>query len=83
MLDALLPACDALDAAVEAGAAWPTAWRRLLRRPATGRDATTPDAGAQGPGQLPRRAQRGAPGPGRDVSALLLQAAESALPGGS
>jgi dihydroxyacetone kinase-like protein len=39
MLDALLPACDALDAAVEAARAWPTAWLRLLRRPAT---AATP-----------------------------------------
>ena len=60
--------CDALDAALADGAGLADGTGAAPPpRPTTGRDATESDAGAQGPGQLPRAAQRRPPGPGRDV----------------
>ena len=67
MYDALAPACDALDAALDDG-------RRPRRRAGRGqrRGRRRPgrhdaDARPQGPRVVPRRAQRRPPGPGRDV----------------
>ena len=67
MYDALAPACDALDDALADGAplADALAAARAGRRRRAGRD--DPDARPQGPGVVPRRAQRRPPGPRRDV----------------
>ena len=67
MFDALAPALDALDAALASGAGLAAALRDATGAAEKGRDATRIDGGAQGPGQLPRAAQRRSPGPGRDV----------------
>ena len=66
MYDALAPAVDALDAALSEGASLADALATGRRG---GRDRPRrdhPHAGPQGPGQLPRRAQRRTPGPRRD-----------------
>ena len=67
MFDALAPAVEALDTALAGGR---TAGRRLARhggRRRGGPRRDHPDARPQGPRELPRRAQRRAPGPGRDL----------------
>ncbi len=65
MYDALAPAVDALETAISDGTDKSDALKlaEIGRGGRPGRDHA--DAGPQGPGQLPRRAQRGAPGPGR------------------
>ena len=66
MFDALAPAVRRLDAALAAAPPRRGAAGRGRPRPRrAGRD--DPAAGPQGPGQLPGRAQRRPPGPGRDV----------------
>ena len=66
MYDALAPAVDALDAAVGRRSRLADGARAGPRRRRGGPRRDHPDAGPQGPGQLPRRAQRRPPGPGRD-----------------
>ena len=67
MFDALAPALDALDAALASGSGLAAALRRRDRRRRKGPGRNGIDGRAQGPGQLPRAAQRRSPGPGRDV----------------
>ena len=67
MVDALLPAAAALDEASAAGRSLGEALRRLGRRRRAGHARDRPAGGAQGPRQLPRRAQRRPPGSGCDV----------------
>ena len=65
MIDALVPAGDALDAALSAGAGLPEALRQAADAAAAGRGPRRhPAPGSpQGPGQLPRRTQRRPPRP--------------------
>jgi dihydroxyacetone kinase phosphotransfer subunit len=67
MYDALSPACDALDNAVTAGKDLGHALSIATAAADAGRKRHDPDAGAEGSGVLPRRAQRGTPGPRRNV----------------
>ena len=62
MVDVLAPAVAAFSKAVSEGAAAPAALRRADRRGRRGRARHDRDAGAQGPGELPRPAQRRARG---------------------
>ncbi len=66
MYDALAPAVDALDAALADGADLAAGTQAGQRRGRSGTGRDHADAGAQGQGELPRRAQRGPPGPWRD-----------------
>ena len=73
MVDALLPALAALR---EAGADGRRARRRaaaLGRRGGGGHARDDPARGAQGPGELPRAAQRGTPGPRSHLHAPAAQ----------
>ncbi len=63
MLDALLPAGEALRAALGEGAGLGAALARAASAADEGIDRHDPARGAEGPGELPRRAQRRAPGP--------------------
>ena len=65
MYDAWAPALEAYDAAVAGGAGLAEALRAAADAAAKGRDATDPAGRAEGPRQLPRRAERGPPGPRR------------------
>jgi dihydroxyacetone kinase-like protein len=83
MLDALLPACDALDAAVGGGAGLADGLAAAAAAARDGRDATTPMLARKGRASYLGERSVGHQDPGATSSALLLQAAESALPGGS
>jgi len=83
MLDALLPACDALDAAVEAGAGLAESLTAAAAAAREGRDATTPMLARKGRASYLGERSVGHQDPGATSAALLLQAAQSALPGGS
>ena len=67
MLDALLPAVEALDSAAAVGQPLGDGAAACGRGRRAGYAGHHPARCAQGPGQLPGRAQRRAPGPGRDV----------------
>ena len=67
MVDALLPAAEALRTAAGSGATLPAACRAAADAAAEGMRRDDAAGRAQGPRQLPGRAQRRAPGPGRDV----------------
>ena len=74
MIDALLPAVEALRAAEADGAAARRRAATLGRRGGGGHEGDDPARGAQGPRELPRPAQRRPPGPGRDVVAPAARA---------
>jgi len=83
MLDALLPACSALDAAVEGGAGMAEALAAAAAAARDGRDSTVPMLARKGRASYLGERSVGHQDPGATSAALLLQAAESALPGGS
>ena len=83
MLDALLPACSALDKAVEGGAGLSEALAAAAAAAREGRDATTPMLARKGRASYLGERSVGHQDPGATSATLLLQAAESALPGGS
>ena len=66
MLDALLPAVDAMRGALEAGSGLTEILERGAAAAEAGMRATISMSGAQGPGELSGRTQRGTPGPRRD-----------------
>ncbi len=73
MLDALLPARDALRGGSRPGRRPGRCPRRGRRGSRAGHARHHPARRPQGSGELPRRAQRGSPGPGRDVLASPAQ----------
>ena len=66
MLDALLPAVDAMRGALEAGSGLTEILERGAAAAEAGMQATKSMSGAQGPCQLSGRTQRRTPGPRRD-----------------
>jgi len=83
MLDALLPACNALDAAVASGAGLAEALAAGAAAARDGRDSTVPMLARKGRASYLGERSVGHQDPGATSAALLLQAADSALPGGS
>jgi len=81
MLDALLPALDALDAAVQGGAGLTEALTAAAAAARDGRDSTVPMLARKGRASYLGERSVGHQDPGATSAALLLQAAESALPG--
>ena len=79
MLDALLPACDALDAAVSGGAGLADALRAAVTAGASGRDATEPMVARKGRASYLGERSAGHVDPGATSSVLLLEAALAAL----
>ena len=67
MVDALIPATEALRGALEGGASFADALGAGGGRGRGGRARHDPARRPQGPGELSRRAERGAPGPGGDL----------------
>jgi dihydroxyacetone kinase-like protein len=69
MLDALLPALDALNTAIADGSSFarPRGAARVGGRGRGRHEGHHPARRAQGPRELPRRAERRTPGPGRHV----------------
>ena len=80
MYDALAPAVEALDAALPAGAARPTRWRRRRAAADAGRDATIPMLARKGRASYLGRAQRRPPGPGRHVGRAAGRRGRAPLP---
>ncbi len=83
MLDALTPACDALDAALAEGRDLPDALRAAAEAAAGGRDATVPLVARKGRASYLGERSAGHADPGATSAALLVQAAATALAGGS
>ena len=83
MLDALLPACDALDAAVAGGSSLGECLAAAAAAAQEGRDATTPMLARKGRASYLGERSVGHQDPGATSSALLVQAAQSALSDGS
>lgn len=81
MLDALLPAVDALDAALAAGTDLAGALRAAADAAATGRDATTPLVARKGRASYLGERSAGHQDPGATSATLLLEAAATTLAG--
>jgi dihydroxyacetone kinase-like protein len=79
MLDALLPACDALEAAVEAGSGLGEALQAAAEAARTGRDATTPMVARKGRASYLGERSAGHLDPGATSSVLLVEAAAAVL----
>jgi phosphoenolpyruvate---glycerone phosphotransferase subunit DhaL len=79
MLDALAPACAALDAALGAGADLGTALAAAAEAADAGRDATTPMIARKGRASYLGERSIGHQDPGATSAALLVGAAASAL----
>jgi dihydroxyacetone kinase-like protein len=79
MLDALLPACDALEAAVAGGADLAEGLRAAVEAARTGRDATVPMVARKGRASYLGERSAGHLDPGATSSVLLLEAAATAL----
>ena len=83
MLDALHPACDALEASLAAGGALADALAAAAAGARAGRDATPPMLARKGRASYLGERSVGHQDPGATSAALLLEAAESALAGRS
>jgi dihydroxyacetone kinase-like protein len=83
MLDALVPACDALDAALSDGKPLGEALTAAAEAARTGRDATIPLVARKGRASYLGERSAGHQDPGATSTALLLDAAVSALGGGA
>jgi phosphoenolpyruvate---glycerone phosphotransferase subunit DhaL len=83
MLDALGPACDALDTAVAGGKTMGEALAGAADAARAGRDATVPMVARKGRASYLGERSAGHQDPGATSAALLLQAAAAALPAGS
>jgi phosphoenolpyruvate---glycerone phosphotransferase subunit DhaL len=81
MLDALSPACDALDAALAAGQPLGPALEAAAAAARKGRDATVPLVARKGRASYLGERSAGHQDPGATSTALLLDAAVSALAG--
>jgi dihydroxyacetone kinase-like protein len=81
MLDALLPACDALEAAVDGGADLGEGLRAAVEAARAGRDATTPMVARKGRASYLGERSAGHVDPGATSSVLLVEAAATALGG--
>ena len=81
MLDALLPACDALEAALAGGADLGDSLRAAVEAGRAGRDATTPMVARKGRASYLGERSAGHADPGATSSVLLLEAAAHALGG--
>jgi dihydroxyacetone kinase-like protein len=79
MLDALIPAVDALDAALAGGAGLGDALRAAADAADAGRDATTPLVARKGRASYLGERSAGHQDPGATSTALLLTAAASTL----
>jgi dihydroxyacetone kinase-like protein len=81
MLDALAPACDALDAALAHGEPLEEALRAAADAAARGRDATAPMIARKGRASYLGERSAGHQDPGATSAALLMQAAATTLTG--
>ena len=81
MLDALAPACDALDAALSAGRPLAEALRAAAEAAAGGRDATVPMVARKGRASYLGERSAGHVDPGAASATLLVEAAAAALAG--
>ncbi|MCV2489337.1 dihydroxyacetone kinase subunit DhaL [Geodermatophilus sp. YIM 151500] len=81
MLDALAPACDALDEALADGRPLDEALRAAAEAAAGGRDATVPMVARKGRASYLGERSAGHQDPGATSAALMLQAAATALTG--
>ena len=81
MLDALGPACDALDEAVDAGKPLEEALRAAAEAAARGRDATEPMVARKGRASYLGERSAGHLDPGAASVTLLVEAAATALAG--
>jgi phosphoenolpyruvate---glycerone phosphotransferase subunit DhaL len=81
MLDALAPACDALDAALAEGKPFGAALTAAAAAAGTGRDATVPLVARKGRASYLGERSAGHQDPGATSTALLLDAAVTALSG--
>ncbi|WP_369139304.1 dihydroxyacetone kinase subunit DhaL [Modestobacter versicolor] len=81
MLDALVPACDALDAALADGRPLGDALQAAAEAARTGRDATTPLVARKGRASYLGERSAGHQDPGATSTALLFDAAVTALGG--
>jgi dihydroxyacetone kinase-like protein len=79
MIDALVPACDALDAALAGGQALGPALEAAATAAREGRDATIPLVARKGRASYLGERSAGHQDPGATSTALLLDAAVSAL----
>jgi dihydroxyacetone kinase-like protein len=79
MLDALLPACDALEAAVSSGASLGEGLQAAAEAARTGRDATTPMVARKGRASYLGERSAGHLDPGATSSVLLVEAAATVL----
>ncbi len=82
MLDALAPACDALDAALAEGRPRGAALTAAAAAAGAGRDATVPLVARKGRASYLGERSAGHQDPGATSTALLLDAAVTALSGG-
>ena len=82
MLDALAPACDALDAALAGGQPLGAALAAAAEAAGEGRDATVPLVARKGRASYLGERSAGHQDPGATSTALLLEAAASTLAGG-
>jgi phosphoenolpyruvate---glycerone phosphotransferase subunit DhaL len=83
MLDALGPACDALEEALADGRSLADALRVAADGAALGRDATVPMIARKGRASYLGERSAGHQDPGATSAALLMEAAASALAGRS
>ncbi|SNR24327.1 dihydroxyacetone kinase subunit DhaL [Blastococcus mobilis] len=81
MLDALSPACDALDEALAQGRPLDEALRAAAEAAARGRDATVPMVARKGRASYLGERSAGHQDPGATSAALLVEAAATALAG--
>ena len=81
MIDALAPACDALDAALAGGSSLAEALAAAVAAAREGRDATTPMLARKGRASYLGERSVGHQDPGATSVTLLLEAAEVALSG--
>ncbi|GAB2622364.1 dihydroxyacetone kinase subunit L [Paractinoplanes abujensis] len=79
MLDALVPAVEALDSALAAGASFPAALRDAAAAADRGREATIPLVARKGRASYLGERSAGHADPGATSVTLLLRAAESTL----
>lgn len=79
MLDALLPACDALEAAVGAGGSLGDGLQAAAEAARAGRDATTPMVARKGRASYLGERSAGHLDPGATSSVLLVEAAAAVL----
>ncbi len=79
LVDALTPACDALDTAVGSGAGLGTALQAAAEAAATGRDATVPMLARKGRASYLGERSIGHQDPGATSMTMLLETAAAAL----